>query len=977
MAGMEELEVHSKSYLVRWITVTPEHTVSWTIQPHKKSINFGLFKHPGGLAGSIASLPSTFPQIPPSPKPEAVDAPKDLAPPASDTPSRIIEKFTSLGLKKVYWVGRCEADKIAQGAYDVPANEDGNYALVLDNTFSKNFSKTATLFLLTYPTAHPPSFGATLHHSQAAAAPVQTQGLAKVSPALRPRKESTESVKQTSAGRATSATILAVPLGGSNPFLPGTTLVHTGVLQKRRRKRHQGYARRFFSLDFTSSTLSYYHNKSSSALRGAVPLSLAAIGANAATREISIDSGAEVWHLKAQNQVEFDSWKKAFEKASTNIANAKSTSDVSQAPTGTVITKSGNAYEDLEWDKVEALVGRIAGTTGAVRRLSAQTDPKVTPAPESAPSTPTDVDTEEYFKLDEKRPFWKRKPSANNSQTSIFRRTVSTGLAPPTNNDPNNANIHGATRTPSPLRSPLRHHREEVTMHDHCQAMLHDLDAVLAEFSTLIAESRQRRAPPMRSTVSRLSIDSTGSQEYFDATDKTDSPFLIIRTDSDIDREVDDVHMPIDDDSASSSDMDEAEHFTSPAQSVRFGSVASAFPPKAKSLLPLPRNAVVRRNHVPPPTIMPPSLIGFLRKNVGKDLSTISMPVSANEPSSLLQRASEQLEYSELLDTAAGATDGVERLIYVTAFAISSLSGSRVKERSIRKPFNPMLGETYELVREDKGFRFVSEKVSHRPVQLALHAESNEWAFTQSPLPSQKFWGKSSEIVTDGKVRVHLYASGETLSWSAATCCLRNIIAGEKYVEPVGAMTIVNEATGQKAVVSFKAKGMFAGRSDELTAHLFDAHGQELPLGLHGTWTSSVQLIEHGVLTKKTIWSVGCLVDQAPKHYGLTSFGASLNEITEVEGGKLPPTDSRLRPDQTALEHGKHDEAEHLKTQLEENQRWRRKEMVEKGEEWQARWFTRVEVGEEVAWKLKTGKEGYWEERGRGSWTKVIPVLKI
>jgi hypothetical protein len=374
---------------------------------------------------------------------------------------------------------------------------------------------------------------------------------------------------------------------------------------------------------------------------------------------------------------------------------------------------------------------------------------------------------------------------------------------------------------------------------------------------------------------------------------------------------------------------------------------------------------------------MPPSLIGFLRKNVGKDLSTISMPVSANEPISLLQRAAEQLEYSELLDSAASATDGVERLIYVTAFAIASLSGVRAKERSIRKPFNPMLGETFELIREDKGFRFVSEKVSHRPVQLALYAESNDWAFTHSPLPSQKFWGKSSELLTDGKARVHLHPSGETLSWSSATSFLRNILAGEKYVEPVGAMAVVNETTGQKAVVTFKVKGMFAGRSEELTAQTFDAHGQELPLGLNGNWVNSVQLTEHGTVTKKTIWSAGSLVDQASKHYGLTSFAAALNEVTDIERGKLPPTDSRLRADQILLEQGNHSEAEEVKTQLEERQRARRKEMEYKGEEWRPRWFTRLEIGEEVVWKLKTGKDGYWEERAKGKWTDVVPVLKL
>ena len=109
------------------------------------------------------------------------------------------------------------------------------------------------------------------------------------------------------------------------------------------------------------------------------------------------------------------------------------------------------------------------------------------------------------------------------------------------------------------------------------------------------------------------------------------------------------------------------------------------------------------------------------------------MPVSANEPISLLQRVSEQLEYSSLLDDAAcDLSSSIRRLLCVTAFAVSSLSVLRVKDRAIRKPFNPMLGETFELVREDKGYRLISEKVSHRPVQMAIQAEAEKWSLNQS-----------------------------------------------------------------------------------------------------------------------------------------------------------------------------------------------------------------------------------------------------
>lgn len=71
----------------------------------------------------------------------------------------------------------------------------------------------------------------------------------------------------------------------------------------------------------------------------------------------------------------------------------------------------------------------------------------------------------------------------------------------------------------------------------------------------------------------------------------------------------------------------------------------------------------------------------------------------------------EELEYSELLDKAAGLHDPTERMIQVAAFAVSSYASTIY--RAAHKPFNPLLGETYECIREDKGFRFIAEQVCY------------------------------------------------------------------------------------------------------------------------------------------------------------------------------------------------------------------------------------------------------------------------
>jgi len=47
--------------------------------------------------------------------------------------------------------------------------------------------------------------------------------------------------------------------------------------------------------------------------------------------------------------------------------------------------------------------------------------------------------------------------------------------------------------------------------------------------------------------------------------------------------------------------------------------------------------------------------------------------------------------------------------VLVAAFAVSSYASTST--RCAHKPFNPLLGETFECVREDRGWKFISEQV--------------------------------------------------------------------------------------------------------------------------------------------------------------------------------------------------------------------------------------------------------------------------
>jgi hypothetical protein len=98
------------------------------------------------------------------------------------------------------------------------------------------------------------------------------------------------------------------------------------------------------------------------------------------------------------------------------------------------------------------------------------------------------------------------------------------------------------------------------------------------------------------------------------------------------------------------------------------------------------------------------SVASLFRKSIGKDSSTLSMPICLNEPVNLLQRMCQEFEYAELLNTACLLPDSCHRLLFVAAFACSSYAYTLY--RAERKPFNPLLGETFEYISDSKGIPF-------------------------------------------------------------------------------------------------------------------------------------------------------------------------------------------------------------------------------------------------------------------------------
>lgn len=98
--------------------------------------------------------------------------------------------------------------------------------------------------------------------------------------------------------------------------------------------------------------------------------------------------------------------------------------------------------------------------------------------------------------------------------------------------------------------------------------------------------------------------------------------------------------------------------------------------------------------------------------------SSIPLPsqVHFSEPLSFLQRIAEDVTYYQILENAAACTDSRLQAAYVAAFATSSYASTALRTT---KPFNPMLGETYECDRRAEfGWRSLLEQVSDGSVYV-------------------------------------------------------------------------------------------------------------------------------------------------------------------------------------------------------------------------------------------------------------------
>ncbi|KAH7550021.1 hypothetical protein JRO89_XS13G0121000 [Xanthoceras sorbifolium] len=318
----------------------------------------------------------------------------------------------------------------------------------------------------------------------------------------------------------------------------------------------------------------------------------------------------------------------------------------------------------------------------------------------------------------------------------------------------------------------------------------------------------------------------------------------------------------------------------------------------------------------------------MMHKYIGSDItSMVTLPVIIFEPMTMLQKMAELMEYCNLLDKADECEDPYMRMVYATSWAISVYYAYQ----RTWKPFNPILGETYEMVNHG-GITFISEQLK------------------------TKFLGNSVDVYPVGRTRVTLKREGVVLDLVPPPTKVNNLIFGRTWVDSPGEMVLTNLTTGDKVVLLFQACGWFGANRYEVDGYVYNA-AEEPKILMTGKWNESMSYQPCDIdgeplpgTELKEVWHVADVPENDKYEY--TYFAHKINSF-DTAPKKLLASDSRLRPDRYALERGDMSRAAvpycpYLKLfihgilfsfSLEERQRAEKRIREEKGHQFTPRWF--------------------------------------
>jgi hypothetical protein len=242
---------------------------------------------------------------------------------------------------------------------------------------------------------------------------------------------------------------------------------------------------------------------------------------------------------------------------------------------------------------------------------------------------------------------------------------------------------------------------------------------------------------------------------------------------------------------------------------------------------------------------------------------------------------------------------------------------------------------------------------------------------------STAFWGKSLEFKAHGKASVKFYDTGDYFLITRPNTSCRNIIFGSMYLEHHGKMTVENMKTGDRCDLQLNkaSTGYFSKnkKSCAISGKAIEASGLTQYL-IEGNWNEYMNMCPYNPdvdgfddENAMPLWKAEEPSENWERLYHFSTYCLQLNKITQSLKERLPPTDSRLRTDQRALENGDLTLANSEKHRLEERQRDARKKMEKEGISWKPNYFEEYDDPDtkEISYIYIND---YWKDREERNW---------
>jgi hypothetical protein len=289
------------------------------------------------------------------------------------------------------------------------------------------------------------------------------------------------------------------------------------------------------------------------------------------------------------------------------------------------------------------------------------------------------------------------------------------------------------------------------------------------------------------------------------------------------------------------------------------------------------------------------------------DLINQSLPVGIFEPRSNLERMCEQWTHAPTFLVRAGlCSDPVERFKNVIAFAVSGLQYTL----SQKKPFNPILGETYQATWPDGSEVFLEQTSHHPPVSSwQIIGPNRVYTFNGYGVWSASIRANSIRGQQTGEQYVS-FTDGSRVSFTLPYAYMRGVAWGDRTIEYFGEMTFTDATHQLSCTLKFNpdAKGWvksFFSRAPTIPTDYF-----------RGEILSGVDPKKKVLHQVEGSW-IACLLIDNERYWDISAHKGVPPAPIEAP----LPSDARNRVDRIALASGDLEAAAEFKSLLEEKQR--------------------------------------------------------